>query len=669
VTAGVVSPRRFDPAVALLLTALGFTMVAVCSTALGLVPTLIGVGIPVAAAATLYAVRRPTVMLSAMVVIEVTNLAGVLAERIPLPVSRASLGLGMLTVAVALRDPVMRGRLNRGTVLCGGLVVVYLFTQFLAMVGSQSVDVSFIALKDSAVSCLFLVLILVLMQLTGKPWMVAGAIVAPLAVICVLCLISQVLFSGTASFGGFATVTTASGELITTLRFGGPTPDSNFWGRHLVLGVPLAGALIVRAVRSNRRWAAAGWAASLMALLAGVYLTQSRGTMIATAAALFVWVLASGPVARRRGLMSLPLVALVVLVPGIGNRMLALVADVSNPGSRHGVDSSVLGRMSAQEMAWAMFRDRPMFGFGPDVYEMYVPRYAGIVPTAVLHPTDAPHNLYAQLGAESGIVGLVGWTIFVGGLVVYLALRITRLSADQFGCDRSLGAAVLAGLVAWSLASVFLHLAYFRTFAIMLALAGALASAAVPKLDNEVLETVVEGWANMRREILATVFGIVAAAAVLAVTTTATHTVSQSVTMQPVRHVDGGDQAYALDIKTRESLLPTYAAMIAADARKVTAVADPVRGAITISTPKTDESSARTDLGIALAEARANLSAVGADAWYTLVPVGAPTLILGKSRSTNSTLIAVAVGMLVAAGTILMVRHSDTHQRGGLSHV
>lgn len=67
------------------------------------------------------------------------------------------------------------------------------------------------------------------------------------------------------------------------------------------MGVPLAGALALRALRSGRRRAGWGWLGAFGALLAGVYLTQSRGTIIATVVVLFVWVLASGPAARRQG--------------------------------------------------------------------------------------------------------------------------------------------------------------------------------------------------------------------------------------------------------------------------------------------------------------------------------------------------------------------------------
>lgn len=652
---------------AILLIAIG-TVVAVGSIVLGPKPTIIALALPAAAAATLYLVRRPVTVLIAMVVIEVTNLAGVLAERSSLPIFHMSLGLGLLTIGVALRDPGMRGRVNRWTVFCVGLIACYLITQLLASLGSQNVEASMTTLRNSVVDCIFLIVVLLLAQITERPWAVAAAVVVPLALLSLLSVVSQVGFGGATSFGGFATVTQASGQLTTTLRYGGPLPDSNFWGRHLILGLPLAGALTVRAVRAGRRSIAFGWAGAGLALLVGVYLTQSRGTIISTALVLFVWILASGPAARRVGLMSLPLAATVLLVPGIGDRLTALVADISESGPQYGIDPSVLGRKAAQEIAWAMFRDRPMFGFGPGVYELSVPQYAGIVDTAVRAPADAAHNLYAQLAAESGIVGLVGWTIFVAGFIGCIGIRVVRFSRTPNGAQslsqRSLAAAVLAALIAWSIASIFLHLAYFRTFAIMLALAGSLASSAVPKIDRAIRPIQVRGRAMI---LLYIGLGLFAAATVTLLTATATpeaYTASRKVTILPTQLMENG-YAYALDIRSRHVVMPTYAAIAAATDPSVTAVGDYVRGVITISVTETDQDAARASLDVALAEARRNLADTGADTWYTLAPVGEIEESTVNIRTIGWTEGAVfaTTAALTAAGIALAVRRKARSEK------
>ncbi len=630
--------------------------------------SIIAIGVPVAVAAVWYLIRRPPMMLIAMIVVEVTNLAGVIAQHRPLPLFQLSLISGLLTVCIALRDPRTRARLNRGTLLCLGLFGCYLVTQFLAALGSQDIAVSMATLKTYVLDGLFLAVILLLTQITGRWWAVAAAFVVPLAVISLLCLVNQVIFAGTASFLGFARATDASGELITTLRYGGPGLDSNFWGRNLILGLPLAGALVVRAVRSGRRWVALGWAAALAALLAGVYLTQSRGTIISAAVVLFVWVLASGPAAWRKGAMGLPVVGLLLLTPGIGNRLTALVADVSGP--QYAVDPSVLGRMAAQQSAWAMFRDRPLFGFGPNGFSSELSHYAGRVPTAVLHPPDAAHNLYAQFAADSGIVGLVGWTFFIGGFIWLIAIRVAKLSYDSANSERSLSAAVLAAIVGWSVASIFLHMSSFRTFAIVLALAGALASASSPDIGS----VIQEKRATIRDAVVGLLAGMAVAAAIFAASGTETHTASQTITIMPTQQDDWA-YAYALDMKSREILLPTYASLMAGNGSGFTAVADPVRGVITITVTDSDTDSARADLDVALSAATSRLADLGADSWYTITAVGTPDIHSGTTHSTASTAFAVFVGALVASGLTLAMRrrskrqlprHGRTLSRGGM---
>lgn len=607
-----------------------------------------------------HVVQRPTLTAMTMVAVEVTNLSGVAAAYISAPIVQGSLALGVVAVALALRQPDMRGRLNRGTAACVGLVAIYLFTEMLAVLGSQDVVAALSVLTGSVLDCAFLIVVLVLVQMSRDWWAIAGSVVIPLAVLSVLTVVNQLVFGGTQSFGGLATVTEASGELVTTLRFGGPLPDSNFWGRHLVLGLPFAAALLVRALRRGGRAPIVGWAAAVVALLAGVYLTQSRGSFIAAGVALAVWVIASGPAARRRGVKSLPLLALVLLTPGVGNRLVALVADVARAGSTYVIDLSVLERMAAQEIAWAMFRDRPWFGFGPGAYPLAVPHYAGFVDTAVLNPTDGAHNLYAGIAAESGIVGLTGWAVMVLGFTVCIGQRMLRIPPERMPAERALAAAALAAIVGWSTASVFLHLAYFRTFAICLAFAGALGSSVLPgsgprgRLDRKRTHQIA----------LASVLGVAAAAGVAAVAPAPAHTtVSQRVTLLPTPQMSGY-YAYALDIRTRSVVLPTYAALIAAGQPDVMAVADTVRGVIDVSVSAADPAAASAALNAALIQGQTNLAALQADSWYSIVPVGSVSEQTEHGVASAWILAAVIVGATTVAGTRLLQRRG--RQRPGI---
>lgn len=597
-------------------------------------------------------VQRPALTAMTMIVIEVTNLSGVAASYRPVPILHASLALGVIATVIALCRAPLRDRLNRGTAVCIGLVGVYLFAESLAVLGSQDLSASISVMFDSVSDCVFLIVVLLLAQMSRSWWAIAGSVVIPLAVIAALTVLNQVVFGGTQSFGGFATVTEASGELVTTLRFGGPLPDSNFWGRHLVLGVPFAAALLGRAVRSGRRRSIAVWSTAIVLLFAGIYLTQSRGTIIATAITMFVWVIASGPQARRRGLRSLPLLALVLLIPGVGNRLLALADDVTRAGTAYVVDPSVLGRLAAQEIAWEMFGDRPWFGFGPGVYPLAVPHYAGMVETAVLDPTDGAHNLYAQIAAETGIVGLVGWAVMVLGFAGCIGLRTLLIPPERFPTERALAAAALAAIVGWSIASVFLHLAYFRTFAICLAFAGALGNSALPGLRTRIpLER-----EQVQRATVALVLGSATTAGVFALAPVRAHTTaSQYVTLVPTAQMSDF-YAYSLDIRSRAAVLPTYAVMIVGEQQGVSAVADLVRGIIDISVTDPDPAAASAALDSALIQGRANLAALEADGWYSVTPVGEANEVTDRGIAPAWTVAALFTGLVTTAVTGPMLR-------------
>lgn len=587
-------------------------------------------------------------VLSIVIVVEVTHLDGVLSPGSSV-LPRATFAAAVLTAAAGFRDPVLRGRLNRLTTVACALVMCYPITQWLAVLGSQDSASSLVLARKTLWDCVFLIAVLVLATMVNRPWAIAAAFVAPLAVLCGLCLVNQLVFGGSMTFGGFATVTQA--VAIETPRYGGPLQDSNFWGRHLVMAVPVAGALVVRATRCHARAAIWGWAAALVALLAGIYLTQSRGTLIATAVAVAIWVAASGRTARRRAVVCLPAVVAVFLIPGIGNRLIATLADVSVQNPFRVVDPSIVGRMAAQQIAWAMFGDRPIFGFGPGTFRSVgIPQYAGSVRTAVFQYTtgpDAPHNLYVQLAAETGIVGLAGWLVFVGGFAVLLALRLGQLAMTSHRDSRSLAAAVLAALLGWSVASLFLHLAFFATFAIMLAFAGSLAATAPGGRLGTPLPL-----RRLWRITLAALAGIGVATTVAVMSSTTVHSASQRFTLLPTEQMKE-NLSYSFGIRTAEVMLPTYAALLAPGIPNGSASADTVRGLITIDAPADDEATARGRLGEAIARARARMADPRIGSAYSLIDVGGVHLSTGYRRSPLWTAVAVGLGLFCTAGVRL----------------
>lgn len=605
--------------------------------------TLLLIAAPIGAIALFVVARRPVLALSIMVVIEFANLSGLLAPKTGLPIFPASLLLGLIAVGFALRDPQCRGRINGWTAVCAGLLAVYLATQAVAGIGSVDTAESVAILQRHVIDCVFVMVVLVLVQVTARPWTVAAVIVVTLAALCTLTVISQVVYGGAATFGGLSTVTTASGEMVTTLRYGGPLPDSNFWGRHLVMGLPMAAALMTRALRSARRATAAPWAIALALLLCGIYLTQSRGTFLAAGVAIVVWFVAVDRAVRRWALILIPLGVAVFAVPGVGNRMVAAFEDFTHAQVQTDIDPSVVQRISAQQQAWLMFNERPTFGFGPATFPGQVINFADRTDIAPRDPTNAPHNLYAELAAESGWVGLLGWMVVILG---FLTITVLGILANPFRRDRVLAAAVCAAIVAWSVASIGLHMAYFRTFGVVLALVGALAP--MWPVPAEPVRRLVHGvitWGT------AGLLGFAAFWIFLSANSSAAVTARQPMTLVPAGPVDGW-YAYALDIRSRAELLPTVARLLEDPRSPVDIIADPARGVLIFTATADNVDRARTDIQRAAAHAETALhSAIGYQQ-YSLQTVGSMRAQTTRQPSPGTLIVAIGVGV----GTMLIVR-------------
>jgi O-antigen ligase len=535
-------------------------------------------------------------VLVVMVVVELANLSEVASAYTSAPLLKAGVALATILLCTALRDPAARARLNRWTVAGAILIGIYVAGQAIAMAGSVDFAASSSVMYRSSVDLVYLFIILMFTQVTGRPWAVAGAMAATLAVLSLLTLVSY-LTGGQLTFGGLAQISAAQGELITTQRYTGPYNDSNFWGRVLVLGLPMAWALAYRARRAGHRRRPVLWLLAGVAILIGAYLTQSRGTQLTVAVAVVVWFIASG---QPKKLAFVPPAMLVALaIPGIGNRMVALVNDVFGGQRSYNVDPSVLGREASQEMAWQMFRQRPAFGFGPGAFGSEVSYFTDRVKTAVDEGLVAPHNLYAQLLAETGVTGLLTWGIMVGGVFAIVALRI---ASDPKSVDRALAAATLTGIITWSVASVFLHLAYFRSFAIVLALACALGPAEPVRL--EVIRHMVRTTALWA---VAVVLGAAVAGATMLAASTPAVRASQKVIMMPVGPLDGW-ASYAMNVRAREAFLPTMIEVMHNTDAPAEINSDPIRGIATFSVTARDADGAKRRLADALAVSRTRIN-------------------------------------------------------------
>lgn len=629
----------------------------------GVRPALLAVGGVLAVGVAATAVFVPEVALLILVLGEFSGVSTVLVERGLPGIYTPTLGLGVLSVLVALRRPEVRARLRRPPLAPAALLGIYL----LAIVPATLVTVSPF---DTAVDnerlvkeCVFLVVLLLLAHIGGRPWRLAAAITVPLAVIAFLSVVNQVALGSVATFGGFATVSEATGYLVETERHAGPVLDPNFWGQYLVLGLPFACALLHRAVAARHRTLLVCWATATAMIVAGIYLTGSRGALIAGLAACGLWALACGPGMRRSAVRMLPVVGLVMLIPGVGNRLVNL-GEAFEDVPAYTVDPSLVERSAAQTIAWRMFVDRPTFGSGPATFETQIHEYASRSPDILIGTTEAAHNTFLGIAAETGAVGLLGWLVFLAGMAVVGVRGVLLLAGhpqyEPSGAPtRPLAAAALAAVVGWSITSVFLHLALIRPMFVVCALAGVLV---VTARDSERGRSAAAARATARaRQALraglargSAVVGVAVLAGGLTLVALADrqYTAETKYTLVPA---PGVFESYALDVRSRTLVLPAYAAMIQADIRRadVRSDAEPATGLLTFAATSATTEEARSRLAEFLVRAPRTLASFGANRQYVLREVS--PVELAAQRVYGATTIGTALlAALVASGALVL---------------
>jgi O-antigen ligase len=419
----------------------------------------------------------------------------------------------------------------------------------------------------------------------------ARLIVAVLAALAALSLGQEFMLDNATTFGGLSNIAQGADPGGVTARHSGPGADPNFWARTLALVVPLALSLWRHHRWHRLRWL---WLAAAAALCGGVWLTQSRGGLLAVGLAVLAWLLVLSN--RRRLLLAvLPLLlGVLVLTPGVGSR-LATLSSLGQAGSGGG-DPSLVGRVTVQQAGIAMFLDHPAIGVGPGNFQVVEPQYLRRL--GLVGPVLAPHNLYLEMAAEAGLLGLTGWLLFYGCALLLttraliLSRRLQRGPRPSHGVLLSAG--LLAGLIGWAFASLFLHLAEFRALLALVALGAALdverrqeASARLgapePSLDGAARAAshldapaaappagrMGSGWDAARWVAAGTVLAAaLLCGAVLAGVRQPAWSAERIATLEPVRSSSPDpyqfSDPYQYDVLSRELVVPTYAAIVGA---------------------------------------------------------------------------------------------------------
>ena len=498
------------------------------------------------------ALVRPRVALLLLVVLDVANLNGVIAEHVGVSPYRALLGLATGALLVVLVR--FRRRLSWSPVLLG---VAVLFAGFSVSLVDAADPGASVALLTSRVRDLFYFIVVYALLLTTRAVRpLASAVVLMLAGLAALTVVHEFVLDNRGDIFGLSRVPLVSESGAATPRHAGTSADVNFWGRLLILFAPLAFSLAAAATRRRTRLV---WVGCAVSLVAGVYLTQSRGGFIALFVAVVVWLALAGGWYRRSILLLPVVVAALVPISGIGARLSTLTR------SAGAADPSVVERRRLQVDAAKMFLDRPLTGHGIGSYPSVFRRFDRLADS--YQPVDievAAHNLYLEQAADGGIVLFLAWAVFVGS-VLFAAVRalvIGRRSGDVLSIWLSVG--VISGLAGWLLASAFLHLSDFRCLLVHAALAAALDVRARGLPTAPALPQRPDGTRN-RLAAAALIAVVVLSGAGLAMsllTGRDTYRTTATLAVVPTTTSASGSSAYQLDVVSRGIIVPTLATIL-----------------------------------------------------------------------------------------------------------
>lgn len=219
---------------------------------------------------------------------------------------------------------------------------------------------------------------------------------------------------------------------------------------------PLALAVAWLRPRRLARAMVIGFFASL---IAAICVVQSRTALLTMVVAIIAFA------ALSRGWRSARLPRILLMLAGLAAVAFAVDALVGFRFTHKVIhDWQGSGRLALWAAALAMFRDAPLLGHGPSSFVLHYRAYLDALHLpAWIHvdPRVTPwaHNLYLELLAEQGVIGLAAF-LALGVVGLWMVTQITRSPHRDL---HALGAAAGAALIAFLTAASF-ELSFIRAW-------------------------------------------------------------------------------------------------------------------------------------------------------------------------------------------------------------
>jgi O-antigen ligase len=298
------------------------------------------------------------------------------------------------------------------------------------------------------------------------------AIVAAGAVMGLLAVAQQILGPPDHFFFGFGQLDSqvVGSDGVVQYRLAGPIGETNRYAQILAVLIPIAAGCAMTS-RGPRR--AGCWLAVLL-IGAGVALTFSRGAIVAFGLVLPFAVAFQMLRVRHLVMAFAAMAALLLAMPNYAERVVTIGEVVTQSigltsGSQRIGDGAARGRMTEMKAAGLLFLEHPVLGAGPGLAPHYYTHHAGVVGGKVRPGDRRSHNLFLQLAAETGVIGLSAFLFVIG--IAFRGLERTRKRLESndrqmWGIVCGLELALMISLAT----SLFLHAAYIRYFWILLGL-------------------------------------------------------------------------------------------------------------------------------------------------------------------------------------------------------
>ncbi len=401
-----------------------------------------------------------------------TRLSDIVIEYYNAP-SIAKAYIAVLALGILIRWLIFKER-PRGWIVPTILLAVYGLVGFASIMYSPVPDLVLAKASEYVKNAAITILLIILLQ-NGRSfrhviWLLIGVGIF----LGSISVFQYVTHTFTRSYGGFGQ--SSLEQIVGTVddyRIGGPIGDPNFFAQIMIVLVPIS---LERALHEKRiiLRVLALWSLAVSFLC--VILTYSRGGLLALVVCLAVWFVINPPRGIQLPLLIIAglLVLVYVIPPGYYDRVLALGQIFQSQGTLRTSDPSLQGRASENLAAWDMFSTHPLLGVGWNSYAYLFPFYSKDTGLANTATQREAHNLYLEVAAETGVVGLVAF-----GLILFSSLRVVARARRQFLQAKmteyaGLTTAFGVGFLGYLVAAIFIHGAFLRYFHVLLGLAWAL---------------------------------------------------------------------------------------------------------------------------------------------------------------------------------------------------